>query len=619
MRIEEPIGNGQVVLQVPIAPHRDRRGRLVALIEVWSGGGLFNDEVVLSQGRAREKFAAQAASRAGEDAQDIANALTALYFKLNAQISALDTAAEAPAARKQQSLAAPGLVCAAEDNGQHVYIALAEGGALVVRPSILGDYRGERVEHVPPRVVPWVLPCAERVLEHYRDLCNSCDPYTWLGVLLKDLEQWHKDASDLGTAVAYTLLALYDLATYAFELLDYLAILLLEAEPERGKSRTGQAASAVMRHGIWLQGIREANLLRAASDRQASIFIDVMDVWKKAEAAGCEDILLGRWERGGTVERVLYPDKGPFEDTVIFNVFSGGTIVATNEEIHRILDTRCLRIDMPLTTKRFSGRVQPEAARPLIERLMAWRAYVLQHGLADADAPADGRLGDILRPIKQVLLTVAPDRIGEFGSITDWQTKRRTDDLTNSIEAAIVRALSTVWAQQRSGQLPLQTALNQVNAGWPADRQKTARWLGGKLRNMGWTIERVGHDNERVIVVNDILLAQLRLRYGLDDYATPPPSCNTESHRSHRSHSSDRAATDATDSHSTRDPSDWKGSHDVDALSSGETYDATGATGATRCWTGAAHISSGQRPVPDDDLDEIFPPSGYGPEGRDAF
>jgi hypothetical protein len=59
----------------------------------------------------------------------------------------------------------------------------------------------------------------------------------------------------------------------------------------------------------------------------ATLFFDVLDIWNKAQKAGTEDILLLRYEKGATVPRVLYPDRGPFRDTVYYDIY-GPTIVA---------------------------------------------------------------------------------------------------------------------------------------------------------------------------------------------------------------------------------------------------------------------------------------------------
>jgi hypothetical protein len=115
--------------------------------------------------------------------------------------------------------------------------------------------------------------------------------------------------------------------------------------------------------------MREANLFRYSQNFHATLFIDLMDLWKKAERNQSEDILLLRFERGAVVGRVLYPEKGAFKDMVYFDVY-GPTVMATNEPVHHILDTRCLPVSMPNKPENYEN--------PTPEKLM--RARVMgQH------------------------------------------------------------------------------------------------------------------------------------------------------------------------------------------------------------------------------------------------
>jgi hypothetical protein len=398
------------------------------------------------------------------------------------------------------------MVCVATDSeGDKVYVILKDDGSLDVQPQV--------GQHIPPDNLDWVLPNADAVLAHYEKLTAANDPSAWLGVVLEDVEAWINSASDLGRPEAILMCALYVMLTYAIEHTDYLPILLLEAEPERGKSRAGCAMIYVSRHGIWLQGVREANLIRDARDRQASLFIDLMDLWGKMEKANCEDILLGRWERGGAVKRVTRPDAGPHADTETFPVF-GPTILATNEPVDRILDTRCLRIDMPLTERRFSGRVRPEEAKPLLAALMAWRAWVLAHGLPAMESPADHRLGDVLRPLKQVLKAVDPERLAEFDAIVSWQQGRRGEDLSQSTEAAIVKAVASCTPVD--GYLSLKDVLNAFNRELPEDyKPRHARWLGDKIRGIGFHVDGTNHKVGTRVIHDPATLKRMKEKYGI--------------------------------------------------------------------------------------------------------
>ncbi len=63
----------------------------------------------------------------------------------------------------------------------------------------------------------------------------------------------------------------------------YLPILLFWAVPERGKSRTGKSIIYVAFRGIHLIDLRETNIFRFSQNLKATLFFDIMDLWKKAE------------------------------------------------------------------------------------------------------------------------------------------------------------------------------------------------------------------------------------------------------------------------------------------------------------------------------------------------
>lgn len=505
--------NNDLVVQTSARPIT-ARGHLWS-VELFNGHGIYSDAINLRRASDRKKWVSGAAEVcAALDRSQALDALQTLAFSVDTpqEGASDDVGGDGETPRGQLSLSPPGFVCVALDaDGQRVYVLHGDDDAPVIAPSAVGTYKGEMVTHMPPPDLPWLLPHADTVLRHYDDA--QSDP-EWSARLLSDLEQWHRQASDLGRDEAYLLLSLYDLLTYAPEQTDYFAIICLEAEPERGKTRTGQAAAYVCRHGMHIVGIREANLLRAAGDRQATLFIDLMSLWETAKREKCEDILLARWERGGYVERVQNPDRGAFRDTERYETY-GPTIVGTNEPVHRIFDTRCLRVDMPLTSRRFTGRVRPEDALPLVERLTAWRAMVLVHELPDCGPPADGRLGDILRPLRRMLHVVAPHRAEEFNRIVQWQVKRRHDDLAGSTEAAIVTAIWSCAQLKTQGWVRLLSILEVFNAD-RGDQAVKPRWLGQKVRSLGWTVERRGHDNATSVEWDDDLMMRLRRRYGLD-------------------------------------------------------------------------------------------------------
>lgn len=255
----------------------------------------------------------------------------------------------------------PGLVdvCEAED-GQLLYL-VAKDGEFIFEETVTINGR----EYMPPDRddFPFTLPRAEMV----REYINRDDP-----ALYHDVVKYLKRFSGLDNQ-QWSVIAHFLFLTYLHDHKDiyYAPILLFYAVPGRGKSRTGKSLTYLAFRGIHLNELREANILRYCENLHSTLFFDIMDVWKKAERTGCEDILLGRFEKGQKCSRVLYPDKGAFKDMKHYDVY-GPTIIASNEPLHKILDTRCLQITMPNLPGNYEN-LHPATALELKARLTAWR------------------------------------------------------------------------------------------------------------------------------------------------------------------------------------------------------------------------------------------------------
>jgi DNA primase catalytic core len=373
-----------------------------------------------------------------------------------------------------------GLVDLVEHEGSPGFL-MKDGDRLSVLPKVERD----GVVYVPPprQQIPWLLPRATQVLELF-ELEQSIPQSVSDGALYDDLWAYHKTASELPREEYYDLIVAWDFHTYLPETVEYSPIVCLFAVPERGKSRTGKGMIYVAYRGIHVESLRDPYLVRVASDLGASIFFDVRDIWRKAEKNGSEDILLNRFERGMKVPRVLYPDRGPHRDIVYYSIF-GPTIISTNEGAHRILETRAITINMPETGRRFENDVTPELARPLRERLVAFRARHLGELLPDTPKPASGRLGDILKPLLQVIRLVKPEREGHFLKLVKELEAERLIEKASSLEAEILGAVLDLESQLEHGMLPVKLVTDTLNLERPEKRKLSYQLIGRRLSAMG--------------------------------------------------------------------------------------------------------------------------------------
>jgi len=367
-----------------------------------------------------------------------------------------------------------GLVDLVEHEGRPAFLVV-EGSDLRVVDRVERD--GKLLVPPPQDQIPWLLPRGHDVLRWHREDSDSR--------LYDDLVAYHQSASELPSEAHYHLIAAWDLHTYLLEQAEFSPVICLYAVPERGKTRTGKAMTYVAYRAIHVESLRDPYIVRFAANFRGTIFFDVMNLWKKAEKSGSEDILLGRFERGITVPRVNWPERGPHRDTAYYPIF-GPTVLGTNDPIHHILDTRAITITMPQTRRRFELDVTPEAARPYKERLLAFRARHLGEALPEVEKPAPGRLGDILKVLLQVIRLVRPETEGILrGLIIELQGDRLADK-ADTLEAEILRIMDGLRQEVVGGVLPVQPITDALNADRPAEKRISPQRVGKRLKSLGF-------------------------------------------------------------------------------------------------------------------------------------
>ena len=402
-----------------------------------------------------------------------------------------------------------GLVDLVDDNGVVAFL-VKEDGALVIRHEIPGD--GETLIP-PPRIsMDWILPRADEVIRYYTS--PSMSDGSFVPALYRELVDYHKGISDLPGDEYYSFLACWDLHTYVLEQIQYSPIICFSALPARGKTRTGKGLIHVAYRGVYEQSLRVPNIIRYSDNFRGTMFFDIRDFWKKVEAHGSEDVFLGRFEKGGKVSRVQFPERGPFRDTVSYRVF-GPTIICTNEHIDEILETRCITLNMRDSARKFETDVLPENGRVLREKLLAFRARFFDAPLPPVTVkPASSRLGDILRPIQQVLLLVNPGGTDDFLRFAaQLETERQAVALLDPI-AQIARAVVELRDRAGGAVLAVKDVTDKTNSVRGDRFPITTQLVGRRLRTMGLKPCKTG-TGAAAYLLDDGVIEGLKRQYGL--------------------------------------------------------------------------------------------------------
>jgi hypothetical protein len=409
----------------------------------------------------------------------------------------------------------------ADTNGQVAYLVNNENSLEVVTV-----WEIDNVLYSPPdkKHLPFALPSANNVLKW----CKADNDQK----LFEDVLTYLKRFSHIPD-IQWLICACNIFLGYLQDHPDihYLPMILFYAVPERGKSRTGKAVSYISYRGVHIVDLREANLFRFSQNLKATLFFDIMNLWKKAEKNGAEDILLLRYEKGARTSRVIYPERGAFKDTVYYDTF-GGTIIATNEPVHKILGSRCIDISMPNKPGNYENATA-EKAQELKERLTAWRARVMNKPLPEIEIiqGLNGRLWDISKPLLQICKLVYPQGYNELQNALLEVAGQRIEDRKESIEGQIVSTLFEL-SQKGLSEWKVKTSelLSKLNESRPDNHKLTSQYIGKKLKAMDLRTRRIHGLSE--ILLNrsgfDILLEQ----YGICQNTRPNSTystCLTES------------------------------------------------------------------------------------------
>ncbi len=398
------------------------------------------------------------------------------------------------------------------DDGAIKYL-IKDGTRLELADSWLDS---DGTEYVPPAIkhIKFTLANAQRVIDAY----NAEEDFQQL---YNDLLVFFQRFSYLEEEV-WPIIILAVFLSYIQDHQDvrYIPVIYFFAVKERGKSRTAKSFLAVSYRGLHLADIKPANIVRFSQHLGATIFFDVTDLWKSAEKGDGQDILLGRFEKGSNVVRVLNPEKGPFADQTYFDVY-GSTIVATNEPANLTFESRCLTITMPNKPGEYEN-LSPVMGLPLKERLTAFRAKMMDQRLPSIDPipGISGRLWDISRPLFQLATSIAPGEFDTMKNVILEMAGQKIEDQKESLEGKIVEAIKSLADFEGGPEdiIPVSKIRELANANIFERYHHTPQKIGKKIKSL--SIRTKDLDGRSHACITESQLALLVEQYGLNTATT---------------------------------------------------------------------------------------------------
>lgn len=354
------------------------------------------------------------------------------------------------------------------------------------------------VIYVPPdrTQIPFVLPRLPEVIKHYEQDNDKS--------LLIDLAKYHQEISELPDERYYHLLALWVMHTYMLEKIRYSPVICFDGVYEIGKTRTATGMTRVAYRGFPVESVREAHIFRYTKYFAGAMFFDVKDFCEKVKKCGSEDIFLKRFEKGAKVPRIKDFRKQPFDDIVYYEVF-GPTIIATNETVNDIFESRGITINLRRSSRDFR-EITPEFTLPFKERLVAFRARNYKQTLPDIPKPFKGRFGDIVKPLFQIARIVHPESTQILKELLTDIKLAKNYEKSQSREACLLKATWECQKEVKNSLLPISTITSRLRTKSIYFNNKTA---ANKFRQMGFKTDRTPENTSALVWDKEYLKKQI--------------------------------------------------------------------------------------------------------------
>ncbi len=383
-------------------------------------------------------------------------------------------------------------------------------------------------EYFSPEKVSWLTPRVENVLEELEKhtttdtkdasttVCQYCNK-----TLYPELIAYFKQFSDLPTELHYDYLVWTAFHSHLIEKFNFSPILFLVATKDRGKTPTLKALAYISRRGVFTETFREPNIIRWASDYEASLFFDVRNFPLKVEKSNSEDLIFGRAERGVVSSRVLYPERGAFKDMVDFSVF-GLTAATSNVMVDAITEARCIVFNMPFSKKVFNVEATPELGLPYKEKLTAFRMAHFNTSFIGLTKDRAGKLENYLRGYHQMIRTLFPDYEKNFINFRAYARTQKKDEAGSTLESKLLNAVVALQGSviANTNFLSTQDITTQINLERAEKFWYGLDKIGSELRGLGFKMIRNADRSKRGIEFDPDLIESLAEQYGLE-YTNP--------------------------------------------------------------------------------------------------
>jgi hypothetical protein len=302
--------------------------------------------------------------------------------------------------------------------------------------------------------------------------------------LFDELEGFIRDHLDLQDGFGYKVLGLWALHTWLLDRFNTSPIIHFLGPYASGKSRGGDVLSNLARRGLSTVNLTGAPIFRVSALYQPTFVIDEVKLSGKDRDRDILELLNARFQIGRKVIRIN-TDKVGLESINEFDVF-GATVLCGLDELPETPRSRSIVFSMEQNVRNVSRNLDLKRAEILRDKLCAFRSRHLEERMPETERfTKDGRLGDAIEPLHQILKLVRPDIESDFIEFFKKMEKEKREETFDSFDAEAVRALLKCRDKVEQGKILVSDVTDSFNEGKNEPDRLSIRTIGRVLTRLG--------------------------------------------------------------------------------------------------------------------------------------
>jgi len=321
----------------------------------------------------------------------------------------------------------PGLIHLVKESEKVGYL-LQNSGNFYIEESFNGE---DGVNYKPKSDLP-IYYCGIDILEESREIDYS--------FLLNDIIKFIKKYLELPKESGYLILGLWVFYSYLLEKFDTTPILYFYGVYETGKSRAGEVLKELGFRCEMITSPTESVLFRGADYFKGALIVDQVKIWGSEGNKDIATLIKARYKRGLVVPRINLNKSG--EDQIEYFDTFGPMVICTDETMPQDIESRCITFQMRKNNNPgVEGPIDKELAKSIRNKLIVFRANLADKELEELEPVSRRRLNEILYPLYQILMEVAPERRDEFKLVIKEIEQKKESEEGFTLEADIVNEI----------------------------------------------------------------------------------------------------------------------------------------------------------------------------------